>query len=73
VASFFSGLVVRLLLSVWVLLPAPWWGWRDGSLWAVWSGGSLEFFGGRGPASDLNVPLACELLASGWRWFCGRP
>ena len=47
-------------MSVWVLLPGPWWGWRDGSLWAVWSGGSLEFFGGRGPASDLNVPLACK-------------
>jgi len=64
VVSFF---LVRLLLSVWVLLPGPRWGRGCGSLRAVWFGGSLSFFGGAGPARDLSLPLAWELLWSGFR------
>ena len=64
VVSFF---LVRLLLSVWLLLPGPLWGRGCGSLRAVWFGGSLSFFGGAGPARDLSLPLAWELVASGFR------
>jgi len=62
--SFF---LVRLLLSVWLLLPGPRFGRGCGSLRAVWFGGSLSFFGGAGPACDLSLPLAWELVVSGFR------
>jgi len=64
VVSFF---LVRLLLSVWLLLPGPRFGRGCGSVVGVWRGWSVCVFGGCCPASELSLPLAWELVVSGFR------
>ena len=51
-------MLVRVLLSLWVLLPG---GRSCGSLRSVW-GGEVCVFGGSAPASDLTVRDALHLL-----------
>ena len=64
VVSFF---LVRLLLSVWLLLPGPRFGRGCGSVVGVWRGWPVCVFGGCCPASELSLPLAWELVVSGFR------
>jgi len=62
-----SLFLVRLLLSVWLLLPAPLFGRGCGSVVGVWRGGWVSAFGGCCPASELSLRLAWELLVCGFR------
>ncbi len=60
--SFLSFFFVRVLLSLWVLLPGPRFGWSCGSVRAVWSGGPLSLWGGSAPASACSVSAALWLF-----------
>ena len=65
-----SLFLVRLLLSVWLLLPGSRFGRGCGSVAGVWGRGSwpwVSAFGGSCPASELSLPLAWELLVCGFR------